>query len=372
MGELDEFRRGVFRSHRAPLWCSRGFGRLAMERGLGEGRKGNGTAPDIKVRHGCPANRKNRVAGADGPHRLRAMNAHDYQRIEASIHFIEANYRDEPSLREIAASADLSPFHFERLFKRWAGTTPKRFVQCLRVEHAKSLLERSKNILDVSWNTGLSSPSRLHDLFCSIEAVTPGEYKSGGEGLEIRHGIYPTPFGDCLIATTERGICHFAFCDAVDEAVGDACRRDRAGHARELRALQEGWPRARIEADGGASEALVAQLFDGAAADSVGPFHLLVKGTNFQIQVWRALISIPPGCVVSYKDVANRVGKRDAVRAVAGAIAANSIGYLIPCHRVLRSTGALSGYRWGRERKRALLAWESASTHEAQSSTNSA
>ncbi len=290
------------------------------------------------------------------------MNALDFQRIEASIHFIESHYRDEPSLRDIAASADLSPFHFERLFKRWAGTTPKRFVQCLRVEHAKALLKHSKNLLDVSWDTGLSSPSRLHDLFCSIEAVTPGEYKSGGDGLEIRHGIYPTPFGDCLIATTERGICHFAFCGAIEENARRPHRADRGDHSRELRALQKNWPRAQFEADGGASEALITRLFDRAAETRVDPFHLLVKGTNFQTQVWRALISIPPGRVVSYTDVAKRIGRRDAVRAVAGAIAANSIGYLIPCHRVLRSTGALSGYRWGHERKRALLAWESAAS----------
>jgi len=288
------------------------------------------------------------------------MDTRDFQRIEASIHFIEAHYREEPSLRDIAASADLSPFHFERLFKRWAGTTPKRFVQCLRVEHAKSLLEHSKSLLDVSWDTGLSSPSRLHDLFCSIEAVTPGEYKSGGAGVEIRHGIYATPFGDCLIGITERGICHFAFCDALDGASGDSPERRRKDHARELRVLQDRWPRAKLEADGGASGALIARLFDSSDSSRGDPFHLLVKGTNFQIQVWRALISIPPGCVVSYTDVAKRVGRRDAVRAVAGAIAANSIGYLIPCHRVLRSTGALSGYRWGSERKLALLAWESA------------
>jgi AraC family transcriptional regulator of adaptative response/methylated-DNA-[protein]-cysteine methyltransferase len=300
------------------------------------------------------------------------MNAHDFQRIEASIHFIEAHYRDEPSLRDIAASADLSPFHFERLFKRWAGTTPKRFVQCLRVEHAKSLLEDSRNVLDVTWDTGLSSPSRLHDLFCSIEAVTPGEYKSGGSGLEIRYGFYPTPFGDCLIATTERGICHFTFCGAVGKNLSGPRGSRREDHARQLRALRDDWPRAQIETDGGASEALIARLFDSATSTGVGPFHLLVKGTNFQIQVWRALISIPSGCVVSYTDVANRVGRRDAVRAVAGAIAANSIGYLIPCHRVLRSTGALSGYRWGQERKRSLLAWESASGGDASPIASSA
>jgi len=292
------------------------------------------------------------------------MDTRDFQRIEASIHFLEAHYRDEPSLRDIAASADLSPFHFERLFKRWAGTTPKRFVQCLRVEHAKSLLEHSRSLLDVSWDTGLSSPSRLHDLFCSIEAVTPGEYKSGGDGLDIRHGFYATPFGDCLIGTTTRGICHFAFCDAAGETSGGPCGKRDPEHARELRALQNHWPHARLEDDGGASSTLIARLFSSSDESRGDPFHLLVKGTNFQIQVWRALISIPPGCVVSYQEVARRIGRRDAVRAVAGAIAANSIGYLIPCHRVLRSTGALAGYRWGSDRKRALLAWESVQHHE--------
>jgi AraC family transcriptional regulator of adaptative response/methylated-DNA-[protein]-cysteine methyltransferase len=293
-------------------------------------------------------------------HRIAAMDARDFQRIEASIHFIEAHYRDEPSLGEIAASAGLSPFHFERLFKRWAGTTPKRFVQCLRVEHAKSLLEHSKSLLDVSWDTGLSGPSRLHDLFCSLEAVTPGEYKSGGDGLEIRHGFYATPFGDCLVGTTERGICHFAFCRRIARSASDSRDARRVDRARELATLQESWPHARIEPDGGASEPLIARLFDASRASHRDPFHLLVRGTNFQIQVWRALVSIPSGCAVSYQDVARRIGRPDAVRAVAGAIAANSIAYLIPCHRVLRASGALSGYRWGSERKLALLAWESA------------
>jgi AraC family transcriptional regulator of adaptative response/methylated-DNA-[protein]-cysteine methyltransferase len=300
------------------------------------------------------------VAAIGDLHRIAAMDTRDFQRIEASIHFIEAHYRDEPSLGEIAASAGLSPFHFERLFKRWAGTTPKRFVQCLRVEHAKSLLEHSKSLLDVSWDTGLSGPSRLHDLFCSLEAVTPGEYKSGGDGLEIRHGFYATPFGDCLVGTTERGICHFAFCRRIARSASDSRDARRVDRARELATLQESWPHARIEPDGGASEPLIARLFDASRASHRDPFHLLVRGTNFQIQVWRALVSIPSGCAVSYQDVARRIGRPDAVRAVAGAIAANSIAYLIPCHRVLRASGALSGYRWGSERKLALLAWESA------------
>jgi len=305
-------------------------------------------------------NRKNRVAGRGDLHRIAAMDTRDFQRIEASIQFIEAHYRDEPSLGEIAASTGLSPFHFERLFKRWAGTTPKRFVQCLRVEHAKSLLEHSKSLLDVCWDTGLSGPSRLHDLFCSLEAVTPGEYKSGGDGIEIRHGFYATPFGDCLIGTTGRGICHLAFCGALARSANAPKAARRADRALSLAALQERWPRARLEPDADASGALIAQLFGRSSTTHPDPFHLLVRGTNFQIQVWRALIAIPPGCAVSYQDVAQRVGRPDAVRAVAGAVAANSIAYLIPCHRVLRASGALSGYRWGSERKRALLAWESA------------
>jgi AraC family transcriptional regulator of adaptative response/methylated-DNA-[protein]-cysteine methyltransferase len=293
------------------------------------------------------------------------MNTHDFQRIEASIHFIEANYRDDLCLDKIAASAELSPFHFERLFKRWAGTTPKRFAQCLRVEHAKSLLEDSKNILEASWDAGLSSPSRMHDLFCSIEAVTPGEFKSGGEGLVIQYGTYATPFGHCLIANTERGICHLTFYGSAETA--DITRSD---HTHALLELQRNWPGAEIKNDGGASERVIERLFETPTAKPASPFHLLVKGTNFQVQVWRALISIPLGHAVSYTDVARHIERSDAVRAVSGAIAANSIGYLIPCHRVLRSTGALSGYRWGPSRKRALLAWESAADSGASHLSN--
>lgn len=303
--------------------------------------------------------------------RLGCMNARDYRRIEAGIRFLDAHPREETQLRELAQMANLSPFHYERLFKRWAGTTPKRFAQCLRVEHAKALLERSRSLLEAAWESGLSSPSRLHDLFCSIEAVTPGEYKSGGDGLAICYAFHPTPFGDCLIATTERGICRLAFCDSAGAGGSSERKPNSAARASELQALKADWPSAKFESDARASKAIVERIFDPAAITRDEPFHLLVKGTNFQLQVWRALISIPPGCAASYNDVAKRVGRSDAVRAVAGAIAANSIAYLIPCHRVLRATGALSGYRWGRERKRALLAWESASGHDDAASTSS-
>jgi AraC family transcriptional regulator of adaptative response/methylated-DNA-[protein]-cysteine methyltransferase len=314
------------------------------------------------------------------------MDARDYQRIESSIRFLESSYREDPDLDALARRASLSPFHFERLFKRWAGTTPKRFAQCLRVEHAKALLASSRSVLDAAWETGLSSASRLHDLFVSLEAITPGEYKSGGVGIAIRYGRHSTPFGDALIATTERGICRLAFCDAgaATRIPSDPSGNAHGGHdssgephngscaplrcarnfEQELHALRAAWPHATLEAEARATAPIAARLFDSTARPVRPRFHLLVKGTNFQVQVWRALLAIPPGCAASYADVASHVGRRDAVRAVASAVAANSIAYLIPCHRVLRSTGALAGYRWGAERKRALLAWESAARSE--------
>jgi AraC family transcriptional regulator of adaptative response/methylated-DNA-[protein]-cysteine methyltransferase len=276
------------------------------------------------------------------------MDTRDYERVARAIQFIEERFPEEPRLEAIAAHVELSPFHFERLFKRWAGTTPKRFIQCLRVAHAKSLLDRSKSILDASFETGLSSPSRLHDLFCTLEAVTPGEYKSGGDGLVIYYGVHATPFGDALLATTERGICGLAFVDGN----GDD----------EVAVLEAGWPQAEIVPEEQRTRGLVDVVFDRQSSDRQRTLALQARGTNFQVQVWRALLAIPPGHVVSYGDVAHSLGRPKAVRAVASAIAANPIACLIPCHRVLRATGALSGYRWGPTRKRALLAWESA-TH---------
>ncbi|MBW2275240.1 MAG: methylated-DNA--[protein]-cysteine S-methyltransferase [Deltaproteobacteria bacterium] len=281
------------------------------------------------------------------------MDTRDYERVARSLRYLAERSGEEPALDELAARVELSPYHFERLFKRWAGTTPKRFIQCLRVEHAKRLLRESRSVLDASFEAGLSSPSRLHDLFCTLEAVTPGEYKSGGQGLKIRYGVHATPFGSCFIAATERGICRLGFCDDPD----DVERGDAADAA--LRDLEAEWPRAERVEDAAATRPVVERAFGARRLAGDRPLHLYVRGTNLQVQVWRALLAIPEGCLISYQDLACALDRPRAARAVASAVAANRVGVLIPCHRVLRGTGAITGYRWGPERKRALIAWES-------------
>lgn len=273
--------------------------------------------------------------------------ARDYDRIEEAIRFLEANFRRQPSLEEIAAHTGLSPFHFQRCFRRWAGVTPKQFLQYLTLGYAKERLRQSRNLLDTSLDCGLSGPGRLHDLFVTLDALTPGEYKALGAGLLIRYGFHPTPFGTCLIALTERGVCALRF--VTDE--------ERAGA---LAAVQQEWERSRLEEDREATAAAVAQIFGEGSTEGEPRLRLLVKGTNFQVKVWEALLRIPAGRVVSYGDLARMIGAPSASRAVGSAVGDNPVGFLIPCHRVIRETGVISGYRWGTARKRAILAWEAA------------
>ena len=269
----------------------------------------------------------------------------DYARVERTLRFLNANHLQRPNLDEIAAHVHLSPFHFERLFQRWAGTSPKRFLQCLTKEHAKALLRDSQSLLDVANESGLSSAGRLHDLFVSCEAVTPGEYKHRGAGVTIRYGIHPTPFGECLLAKTGRGICALRFLtgNSPREAVAE---------------LHEEWRGAELTEDRAGTGALCQQIFRTAR----GPFHLHLRGTNFQLKVWQALLTIPSGKLVSYGDLAALIGEPNASRAVGSAIGRNAIAYLIPCHRVIRSLGVIGDYRWGSTRKQALIGWESAQT----------
>jgi len=271
----------------------------------------------------------------------------DYARIEKAIKFIEANFKDQPGLDEIAASVHLSKYYFQRLFTRWAGISPTRFLQFLSLEYAKERLNESRSILDTAYDSGLSGPGRLHDLFVNFEAMTPGDFKRLGAGLKIEYGIHPTPFGDCLIAVTERGICHFSF--IIDD--------DPTGAVNQL---TENWPDAEIMNNKKSTEKIVRCIFDRKLKKENEPFNLLVRGTNFQINVWRALLSIPDGYMVSYGDIAEYIGKPSAVRAVAGAIAANPVAYLIPCHRVITGSGKYHKYRWGSARKKALLGYEAA------------
>lgn len=276
---------------------------------------------------------------------LLSQQASDYQRIEQAIRFLEANARRQPSLDEIAGSVHLSKYHFQRLFKRWAGVSPTQFLRFLTLEHAKQRLQDSASVLDAALDSGLSGPGRLHDLFVTFDAVTPGEYQQRGAGVLITYGLHETPFGSCLLATTRRGICalHFA-AEGHDSASTDP--------------LRQRWPLADIEQDPGRTQPLIDRIFAPAPQDNGEPFHLLLRGTNFQVNVWRALLSIPSGSVVSYGALAAYLGKPRATRAVAQAIARNPVAYLIPCHRVIASAGDVHGYRWGTARKKAMLGWE--------------
>ena len=271
----------------------------------------------------------------------------DYERIEKSIKFLETNFPSQPGLKEIADHIGLSEFHFQRLFSRWVGISPKRFLQFLTKEYAKHLLEDSINLLDVTYEAGLSSPGRLHDLFVNCEAVTPGEYKNKGEGLIIKYGFHPSPFGECLLATTERGICGFFFVK----------NRDRKDPLTELRYF---WKQAEIVEDPDASRELIDRIFNPSFGNTRAPLHLILNGTNFQIKVWEALIKIPFGAVVSYEDVAIQVGIPGATRAVGSAVGKNPISFIIPCHRVIRKTADFGNYGGGIARKKAILGWEAA------------
>jgi len=282
----------------------------------------------------------------------------DYHRVEETIRYLELHAAAQPSLDEVAGHIGLSPWHFQRLFTRWAGVSPKRFLQYITVEAAKKLLEESATILDTALEVGLSGPSRLHDLFISAEAVTPGEYKNSGEGMEIRWGIHPSPFGDCLLATNRRGICALEFLGGQAEAAQENPAHDRALPA--LTALRLRWKGAKFIEDPLQGAVAMRRFVHGTASQSEEPLRLHLRGTNFQLKVWQALLSIPEGTLVSYGRLADMIGAPGASRAVGTALGQNPVGFLIPCHRVLRSTGAFGGYKWGIERKKALIAYEAA------------
>jgi AraC family transcriptional regulator, regulatory protein of adaptative response / methylated-DNA-[protein]-cysteine methyltransferase len=282
-----------------------------------------------------------------GDMNLSAENSiHDsetYERIAKAIAFMRSNYLDQPDLATVAHHVHLSEYHFQRLFTRWAGISPKRFLQYLTVEYAKSKITETANLLDLTVDTGLSSPGRLHDLFVKLEAMSPGEFKAGGRGLQIGYGIHPTPFGECLIATTSRGICNLHFLDTTSQNVADI--------------LSLEWSNADIIQDQQATKEICDRIFTPVAANSK-PLILFVKGTNFQIQVWRALLRVPFGGVTTYQGLAEAMGRPTAARAVGNALGRNPVGYLIPCHRVIRESGELGGFRWGLDRKTVLLGWE--------------
>jgi AraC family transcriptional regulator of adaptative response/methylated-DNA-[protein]-cysteine methyltransferase len=266
-------------------------------------------------------------------------------RIANAIGYVAEHYQEQPSLEEMADAANLSPFHFQRVFKRWAGVSPKRFLQYVTLAHAKRLLAGEASVLDAALDTGLSGPSRLHDLFVTCEAMTPGEFKALGYRLVIRWGLHDGPLGRVLLGATERGVCWLSFVSEGDAAAIEAFERE--------------WQGATLVRDQATTADYVRRGFE-LAERAREPLPLLLRGTNFQIKVWEALLRIPFGQVVSYQAIARAVGQPRAVRAVGAAVGRNNISWLIPCHRVILSTGVIHNYRWGAAQKRKLLTLESA------------
>jgi AraC family transcriptional regulator of adaptative response/methylated-DNA-[protein]-cysteine methyltransferase len=274
----------------------------------------------------------------------------DYQRIEKAIHFIKENFQQQPELDEVAKNVYLSPYHFQRMFKEWAGVSPKKFLQYISIEHAKNLLKRNVSVADATFETGLSSPGRLHDMFITIEGMTPGEYKNGGENLNINYSYAETPFGDIIIASTQKGICHLAF---IKEE-GD-----------ELKNLKEFFPNASFYQKTDMLQQNALKVFTQDFID-LRKVKLHLKATPFQLKVWQALLRVPFGGVSTYAALAKKIETPNASRAVGTALGSNPIAYLIPCHRVLKSTGVIGEYHWGSTRKTAILGWEAAHVYGEQ------
>jgi AraC family transcriptional regulator of adaptative response/methylated-DNA-[protein]-cysteine methyltransferase len=275
------------------------------------------------------------------------MSQSDFTRVAQAIQYLCAEAREQPTLVKVASQVGVSAFHFQRIFQRWAGLSPKRFLQFLTLKEAKALLLESRSVLDASLEVGLSSPSRLHDLFVSIERMTPGQFKERARGLTLCWDVVVTAFGPALMATLEGRLCALSFLQEADPAEA-------------LAELEARWPRARFQRDPSGLQPFLAALEGRLRGDGSHPMALALKGTPFQVQVWEALLRIPEGRVVAYGDLAKALGEPGASRAVGTAVGQNPIAYLIPCHRVIQGSGALGAYHWGPGRKRAMLALERA------------
>ncbi|MFZ6009053.1 MAG: methylated-DNA--[protein]-cysteine S-methyltransferase [Bacteroidota bacterium] len=270
----------------------------------------------------------------------------NYQRIEQAIKYLEENFQRQPELEEVAEKVHLSPFHFQRIFTEWAGISPKRFLQYLTVDYLKEKLAQSRNIVEAAESAGLSSQSRVYDLFTTLEAVTPQEYKLHGSGIRVEYGFHETPFGTCLIGVTERGICWLSFL-ALDQELRYAVE--------EMKAF---WHNSIFHENTILTKGFVEKIFH--ASQQQDKLHLFVKGTNFQIKVWEALLRIPMGNITTYQDIAQSIQSPKAMQAVGSAVGSNHIAYLIPCHRVIRKDGILGEYRWTSARKKGIIGWEMA------------
>ncbi len=276
----------------------------------------------------------------------------EYDIVCRVIELLSADYREQPTLEAIASRLGLSPTQLQKTFTRWAGLSPKAFLQAVTLDHAKRLLgDEGLPLLETSFEVGLSGPGRLHDLFVTHEAMSPGEWKSRGEGLLIRYGFHPSPFGTALVMATDRGLAGLAFADAAGE---EACFRDMADR----------WPNARYVRDQQATATQVKRIFDPACWSRDEPLRVVLIGSDFQVRVWESLLKIPLGKAVTYSDIAGAIGQPKAARAVGAAVGRNPISFVVPCHRALGKNGALTGYHWGLTRKRAMLGWEAGKTAE--------
>jgi AraC family transcriptional regulator of adaptative response/methylated-DNA-[protein]-cysteine methyltransferase len=270
----------------------------------------------------------------------------NYQRIEQAIKFLEDNFQRQPELDEVAEKVHLSPFHFQRIFTDWAGISPKRFLQFLTVDFLKSKLQETRSIVEAAESAGLSSQSRVYDLFTTLEAVTPQEYKVHGAGIRVDYGIHETPFGTALIGTTERGICWLSFV-----GIGDEPRI-------EMEKMKEHWHQSIFHQDQAQTGKFIETIFSQKNGRAAQKLHVLVKGTNFQVKVWEALLRLPLGSVTTYQNIAEKINSPKAMQAVGSAVGSNHIAYLIPCHRVIRKDGILGEYRWSAMRKKSIIGWE--------------
>ena len=271
--------------------------------------------------------------------------ADDYAVVRRAIAFISEHWRDQPEIDAIAAAAGTTTADLHHVFRRWAGLTPKAFLQAITLDHARRLLRSSASVLDAAYEVGLSGPGRLHDLFVTHEAMSPGEWKSGGEGLNVAYGFHPSPFGNALVMTTERGLAGLAFADPGEEEAALADMRGR-------------WPKARYGEDKERTGAIARRIFDPTLWRPERPLRVVLIGTDFEVRVWETLLGIPMGRATTYSDIAARLGKPKAARAVGAAVGKNPVSFVVPCHRVVGKSGDLTGYHWGLTRKRAMLGWE--------------
>jgi AraC family transcriptional regulator of adaptative response/methylated-DNA-[protein]-cysteine methyltransferase len=271
--------------------------------------------------------------------------ADDYAVVRRAIAFISENWRAQPEIDEIAAAVGTTTADLHHVFRRWAGLTPKAFLQAITLDNARRLLRSSASVLDAAYEVGLSGPGRLHDLFVTHEAMSPGEWKSGGEGLSVAYGFHPSPFGNALVMTTERGLAGLAFADPGEE---EAALDDMRGR----------WAKARYGEDKERTGAIARRIFDPTLWRPERPLRVVLIGTDFEVRVWETLLGIPMGRATTYSDIAAKLGNPKASRAVGAAVGKNPVSFVVPCHRVMGKSGDLTGYHWGITRKRAMLGWE--------------